>query len=142
MIGRRMLAAVPVMLLSACSLVPGSSEIKQQIGISTPLKVKEIVIGAIVLYYAKDGFVWEVEDRMIAPDTYRLSVKQGKLKGGGGQGEARIYFQRRAESIAAVQGCSGYTTLEYNESLISDFLNIPQRVTEGVIRCQRENASR
>ncbi len=142
MIGRRMLAVVPLALLSACSLVPNSSQIKQQIGISTPLKVKEIVIGAIVLYYAKDGFVWEVEDRMIAPDTYRLSVKQGKLKGGGGQGEARIYFQRRAESIASVQGCSGYTTLEYNESLISDFLNIPQRVTEGVIRCQRENASR
>lgn len=137
MIEWRHLTATPlVMLLSACSLVPSGSDFKQQLGVSTPLKVKEIVIGAIVLYYAKDGFVWEVEDRMIAPDTYRLTVKQGKLKSSG-QGEARIYFQRRAESIASTQGCSGYSTLEYHESLVSDFLNIPQRVTEGVIRCER-----
>ena len=138
MIGWRALATLSsVFVLSACSQFPSSTDFKQQIGLSTPLKVKEIVIGAIVLYYAKDGFVWEVEDRLIAPDTYRLSVKQGKLKGSG-QGEARVYFQRRAESIASEQGCNGYTTLEYNESLVSDFLNIPQRVTEGVIRCQRD----
>lgn len=141
MIGRRALAASTLaLLLPACSLIPSSTDLKQQIGISTPLKVKEILIGAIVLYYAKDGFVWEVEDRTIAPDTYRLTVKQGKLKGSG-QGEARVYFQRRAESIASIQGCNGYTTLEYNESLVSDFLNIPQRVTEGVIRCQRDKPS-
>ena len=137
---RILASATLVTLLPACSLIPSSSDIKQQLGVSTPLKLKEIVIGAIVLYYAKDGFVWEVEDRMIAPDTYRLTVKQGKLKGGG-QGEARLYFQRRAESIASTQGCTGYTTLEYNESLVSDILNIPQRVTEGVIRCKRESAS-
>lgn len=141
MIGRRALATSTLaLLLPACSIIPSSTDFKQQIGISTPLKVKEIVIGAIVLYYAKDGFVWEVEDRTIAPDTYRLTVKQGKLKGSG-QGEARIYFQRRAESITSVQGCNGYTTLEYNESLVSDFLNIPQRVTEGVIRCNRDKPS-
>ena len=97
-------------------------------------------MGAVVIYESKDGFFWEVEDHMIAPDTYRLSVKQGKFKASG-QGEARIYFQRRAESIASVQGCNGYDTLEYNESLISDFLNVSQRVTEGVIRCRRNDAS-
>lgn len=140
MIGRRILATTLFCCLSACSQLPSSTDFKQQIGLSTPLKVKEVVIGAIVLYYAKDGFIWEVEDRLIAPDTYRLTVKQGKLKSSG-QGEARIYFQRRAESIASVQGCNGYTTLEYNESLVSDFLNVSQRVTEGVIRCQRGQAS-
>lgn len=141
MISWRALATLSsVFVLSACSQLPSSTDFKQQIGISTPLKVKEIVIGAIVLYYAKDGFIWEVEDRTIAPGTYRLTVKQGKLKSSG-QGEARIYFQRRAESIASAQGCNGYTTLEYNESLVSDFLNIPQRVTEGVIRCNRENTT-
>jgi hypothetical protein len=97
-------------------------------------------MGAVVVYEAKDGFLWEVEDHMIAPDTYRLSVKQGKFKVGG-QGEARIYFQRRAEEIVAVQGCSGYTTLEYTESLTSDILSISQRVTEGVIRCERNKTS-
>ena len=137
---RRIAALALLSLLTACSLVPGSADLKQQLGVSTPLKIKEIVIGAIVLYYAKDGFVWEVEDRMLTPDTYRLSVKQGKLKNSG-QGEARVYFQKRAESIASEQGCNGYTTLEYNESLVSDFLNVPQRVTEGVIRCERKNAA-
>lgn len=128
------LALLP--LLAACSLVPSPSDVRQELGVSTPLKLKEVVIGAIVVYYAKDGFVWEVEDRLIAPDTYRLTVRQGKLKSTG-QGEARQYFQRRAEEIAAVQHCDGYTTLEYNESLTSDFLNVAQRVTEGVIRCNR-----
>lgn len=97
-------------------------------------------MGVVVVYEAKDGFTWEVEDHLIAPDTYRLTVKQGKFKTGG-QGEARIYFRRRAEEIVGVQGCTGYTTLEYNESLISDLLSIPQRVTEGVIRCERNKAT-
>ena len=134
---RSLATASPLLLLTACSF-PSGSAIRADLGISNPVQLKEIVIGAIVLYYAKDGFIWEVEDRMIAPDTYRLTVKQGQLKSSG-QGEARIYFQRRAESIASVQGCTGYTTLEYHESLVSDFLNIAQRVTEGVIRCQRDN---
>ena len=142
MIGWRKLAVVGLGLpLAACSIFPGPSDIKQELALSTPLKLKEVVIGAIVIYYAKDGFIWEVEDRTIAPDTYRLTVKQGKLKSSG-QGEARIYFQRRAESIVSTQGCSGYTTLEYHESLVSDFLNIAQRVTEGVIRCERGPAQR
>jgi len=132
----RSLGFAALSLLTACNLVPSPSDVRQEIGVSTPLKLREVVIGAIVLYYAKDGFVWEVEDRLIAPDTYRLTVRQGKLKSTG-QGEAKQYFQRRAEDIAAVQKCDGYTILEYNESLTSDFLNVAQRVTEGVIRCNR-----
>lgn len=135
---RKLAAACLLPPLAACSLIPSPSDIKQDLGVSTPLKLKEVVIGAIVIYYAKDGFIWEVEDRMIAPDTYRLTVKQGKLIGG--QGEARIYFQRRAENIASVQGCNGYTTLEYTESVVNDYFNVGQRVTEGVIRCERNKA--
>jgi hypothetical protein len=126
MIGWRSLAAIACLVpLTACSLpsiTPGAA------------------MGAVAVYESKDGFLWEVEDQLIAPDTYRLTVKQGKFKVGG-QGEARIYFQRRAEEIVGVQGCSGYTTLEYNESLSSDILSIPQRVTDGVIRCERKKAS-
>ncbi len=141
MIGWHSFATASLLVpLTACSLIPSPSDIKTELGLSTPLKFKQVVIGAIVVYYAKDGFIWEVEDRMIAPDTYRLTVKQGKLKSTG-QGEARQYFQRRAEEISSVQGCSGYTTLEYNESLTSDFLNMTQRVTEGVIRCERKQAA-
>ncbi len=128
MIGWRSLAALCGLLsFTACSSLPTI----------TPAGA---AMGAVVVYEAKDGFLWEVEDHMIAPDTYRLTVKQGKFKVGG-QGEARIYFQRRAEEIVAVQGCSGYTTLEYTESLTSDILSISQRVTEGVIRCERNKTS-
>ena len=129
------------MLLPACGVLPTVPTIKEDLGISGALTPKQIVIGAIVVYYAKDGFTWEVEDRLIGKDTYRLTVKQGKLKSSG-QGEARIYFQRRAEEISGVQGCTGYTTLEYTESLVSDYFNVPQRVTEGVIRCDRVAAQR
>lgn len=98
------------------------------------LSNKELMAVAAVVYYTKDGFTWEVEDRRIAPDTYRIIVRQGKLKSSG-QGEAEPIFKRRAEEIAAVQGCAGYTTLEYKQGLESDFLGVAQRVSEGLIRC-------
>ncbi len=130
------------LVLAACNTsFPSGVAVKQDLGIGAALTLKQVVIGAIVLYYAKDGFVWEVEDRQIGKGTYRLTVKQGKLKSTG-QGEARIYFQRRAEEISGAQGCTGYSTLEYNESLISDYFNVPQRVTEGVIRCDHVAAQR
>ena len=129
--------ALSACLLNGCvSSLPRLPDLTQELLINNQLTTKTIVIGAIVLYYAKDGLVWEVEDRNVGEDLYRLTVKQGKLKTTG-QGEARIYFNRRAEEIASIQQCKGFTTLEYNESLISDFLNVPQRVTEGVIRCDR-----
>lgn len=131
-----------VLLLSACvSSLPRVPDLSQELLLNNTLTTKQIVIGAIVLYYAKDGFVWEVEDRNIGEDLYRLTVKQGKLKTTG-QGEARVYFNRRAEEISGAQQCKGFTTLEYNESLVSDYFNVPQRVTEGVIRCDRVVAKR
>lgn len=130
------------LLLSACvTSIPRVPDLSQELLLNNTITSKQIVIGAIVAYYAKDGFVWEVEDRSIGEDLYRLTVKQGRLKTTG-QGEARVYFNRRAEEIAGVQQCKGFTTLEYNESLVSDYLNVPQRVTEGVIRCDRAAAKR
>lgn len=104
------------------------------------LSNKELLAVATVVYYTKDGFTWEVEDRRIAPDTYRIIVRQGKLKSSG-QGEAEPIFKRRAEEIAAVQGCNGYTTLEYKQGLESDFLGVSQRVSEGLIRCNPPETS-
>lgn len=129
--------ALSALALTGCvSSLPRLPDLTQELLINNQITSKTLVIGAIVLYYAKDGFVWEVEDRNIGEDLYRLTVKQGKLKTTG-QGEARVYFNRRAEEISASQQCKSITTLEYNESLISDFFNVPQRVTEGVIRCER-----
>ena len=133
--------ALGALILTGCSSLPRLPDLSQELFINNQITTKTLVIGAIVLYYAKDGFVWEVEDRNIGEDLYRLTVKQGKLKTTG-QGEARIYFNRRAEEISAGQQCKSITTLEYNESLISDFFNVPQRVTEGVIRCERTLAKR
>lgn len=132
---RRAAALLPgLLLLASCSMAPSTTSIKQTLGIGSKLTPGQAVLGAIVVYYAIDGFTWEVEDRRIADDKYRLTVKQGKLKEGG-QGEAEVYFKRRAEEIAVAQGCDGYTILELTQSLYSDILNVPQRVTEGVIRC-------
>jgi len=104
------------------------------------LSNKEVVAVAAVVYYTHDGFRWDVEDRRIAPDTYRITVRQGKLKSSG-QGEAEPIFRRRAEEIAAVQGCAGYTVLEYRQGLESDYLGVAQRVSEGLIRCNPPLAS-
>lgn len=95
---------------------------------------RELLAIAAVVYYTKDGFTWEVEDRRIAADTYRIIVRQGKLKSSG-QGEAELFFKRRAEEIAAVHGCNGFTILEYSQGLESDYLGVSQRVSEGKILC-------
>ena len=80
--------AVSALMLNGCtSSLPRLPDLSQELLLNNTLTVKQIVIGAIVLYYAKDGFVWEVEDRNIGEDLYRLTVKQGKLKTTG-QGEA------------------------------------------------------
>jgi len=102
------------------------------------LSNKELVAVGAIVYYTKDGFTWEVEDRALGPDTYRIIVRQGKLKTSG-QGEAETYFKRRAAEIAATQGCSGYTVLEFKQGLESDFLGVSQRVSEGIIRCNPPN---
>lgn len=91
---------------------------------------------AAAAYYAKDGFYWEVQDRRIAPDVYRITVTQGRFKESGA-GEAESYFRRRAEEIVALQGCSGYTVLEFTQSVIADPVWFAQRVSEGTIRCDR-----
>lgn len=98
------------------------------------LSNKEVLAVTAVVYYTHDGFRWDVEDRRIGPDRYRITVRQGKLTRGG-QGEAEPIFRRRAEEIAAVQGCDDFTILEYSQSLEHDYLGVPQRVSEGVIRC-------
>ncbi len=100
------------------------------------LSAIEIGAGAAAAYYAKDGFVWQVEDRRVAPDTYRITVTQGRFKESGA-GEAEARFRQRAEEIAATQGCSGYTVLEFTQSVISDPIWFAQRVSEGTIRCDR-----
>ncbi|MCL6555321.1 MAG: hypothetical protein K6T56_03045 [Burkholderiales bacterium] len=100
------------------------------------LSNKEVLAAAAVVYYTHDGFRWEVEDRRIGPDLYRITVRQGKLTRSG-QGEAEPIFRRRAEEIVATQGCAGYTILEYTQGLAHDALGVAQRVSEGVIRCHR-----
>jgi hypothetical protein len=118
---RSALAAACLAGLAGCSEVPS-------------LTTGEWAAVAAVVYYSYDGFTWEVKDRRIGPDTYRIIVRQGKLTRTG-QGEAEPIFKRRAEEIAAVQGCDGYTILSYTQLLENDYLGVPQRVSEGLIRC-------
>lgn len=139
---KRLLSALlGTLLLAGCVSPPSPDDFKNALGIGDKLTPGQLVIGAIVVYYAKDGFTWEVEDRRLSDDTYRLTVKQGKLKGTG-QGEAEVYFKRRAEEIAAIQGCDGYTILSLTQGLYSDYFNVPQRVTEGTIRCNPPKAKK
>ena len=138
---KRLPVLLALVLLAGCVSPPSTSDFKNVLGIGNKLTPGQVVLGAIVVYYAMDGFTWEVEDRRLSDDTYRLTVKQGKLRETG-QGEAEIYFKRRAEEIAAIQGCDGYTILSLTQGLYSDYLNVPQRVTEGTIRCNPPKAKK
>lgn len=100
------------------------------------LSNKEALAVTAVVYYTHDGFRWDVEDRAIGPDLYRITVRQGKLTRGG-EGEASPILHRRAQEIAAVHGCSGYTLLSSTRRLEHDYLGVAQSVTEAVVRCNR-----
>lgn len=126
---RRVGAVVACGLLAGCSALDLPS-----------LSNRELVALGAVVYYSHDGFRWDVEDRRLGPDLYRITVRQGRLTRAG-QGEAEPIFRRRAEEIAAVNGCAGYTVLEFSQGLEHDPLGVPRRVSEGMIRCHAPKAA-
>lgn len=85
--------------------------------------------------YKQDGLTWEVEDEPISRDKWRITVRKSRFSASG-DGEARIFFERRAREIAYEKDCDGYRILDQTESLESAFPGV-QRVLRGTILCNR-----
>lgn len=87
---------------------------------------------AAVIYAIFDPLMpnWQVAQAQLGPDRYFLSMRMKRLATGG-DGEARVAFNRRAVRIAHEAGYAGYQVLAYSEGIESFYP--AQRVGEGVI---------
>ena len=75
---------------------------------------------------------WSIEEAPLADDHIHLALKMKRFHMGG-DGEARVVFQRRAKDLMQFGGFDAYQVMEYNESVESSVFG-GQRLCEGVIR--------
>ena len=75
---------------------------------------------------------WGVDEEPLSRDEVRLRLRMLRIHNGG-DGEARVYFLRRAQEIAAENGYRDVLVLRYIEGIDSR-LPFAQRYAEGVIR--------
>jgi len=75
---------------------------------------------------------WGVDEEPLSRDEVRLRLRMLRIHTGG-DGEARVYFLRRAQEIAAENGYRDVLVLRYIEGIDSR-LPFAQRYAEGVIR--------
>lgn len=100
---------------------------------TTPEKMIYFAGAAYIAYLVLDPMApnWSIEEAKLSDDTYYLGMKKVRMRSGG-EGEARMVFNRRAEQLARSGGYAGYEIVSYSEGIQSDL--IAQRVGEGVIQ--------
>ena len=88
---------------------------------------------AYIAYLVLDPMApnWTIDEAKLSDDTYYLGMKKLRTRAGG-EGEARMVFNRRAEQLARAGGYAGYEIVSYSEGIQSDI--IAQRVGEGGIQ--------
>lgn len=132
------------LLLAACSsldrTVPSSGSIipgtKLQLTPGYATTAEKLIYfagAAYVAYLVLDPMApnWTIDEAKLSDDTYYLGMKKLRTRAGG-EGEARMVFNRRAEQLARAGGYAGYEIVSYSEGIQSDL--IAQRVGEGVIQ--------
>ncbi|MBU0601782.1 MAG: hypothetical protein KKD25_05195 [Gammaproteobacteria bacterium] len=141
---RVLCALIAAGLLAACSsldrTVPASGSVipntKLQLTPGYATTVEKLVYfggAAYLLYVVLDPMSpnWSIDEAKLSEDTYFLGMKMKRVHTGG-DGEARMVFNRRAEQLARAGGYAGYEILSYSEGIQSDL--VAQRVGEGVIQ--------
>src|ERR1700733_750122 len=144
------LAVLAALACSACSTVNSDGSVKEarpllgtkelQLTSNFALKPEFLLLG-VAVYLIVDPLApnWKSEQSEPFPGEYHLALKKkGITNEGGGDGEARVVFMRRAETLArehhtAGPGLqSGYTILEFTEGVESGY-PFARRVAHGVI---------
>ena len=89
---------------------------------------------SILLYIIYDPFApnWTIQERVLGPETYHLSLRAKRFRVGG-DGEAIQILKRRALQLQREKGFSGYRLLDYSESVESS-TPFTYRVSEGTIQ--------
>ncbi|MDP3871398.1 MAG: hypothetical protein Q8Q80_01950 [Methyloversatilis sp.] len=142
----RLLALIAPCLLAACTsldrTLPNSGSVIPNTRLqltpgyaTTAEKLIYFAGAAYVAYLVLDPMApnWSIDEAKLSEDTYYLGMKKVRIRSGG-EGEARMVFNRRAEQLARAGGYAGYQIVSYSEGIQSDL--IAQRVGEGVIQLQ------
>ncbi|MEF8698711.1 MAG: hypothetical protein V5B32_08315 [Candidatus Accumulibacter sp. UW26] len=92
---------------------------------------------AVVAYVVYDPLApnWTVEERLLDPDTYHLSMRAKSFRTGG-DGESGLILHRRAMQLQRARGFSSYRILEYSEGVESS-TPFTHRYAAGVIQLVR-----
>lgn len=85
--------------------------------------------------YYEDNVLFQASDEALGQGKFEITVDKTRLIGGR-DGELWKIFKRRAADIVKREGCSGYTVLEYTESIESAIV-AGMRVGRGTIVCNK-----
>jgi hypothetical protein len=148
---RLWLAAFAAFACAACSSINSEGTANQakpllgtkelQLTADFALKPEVILLG-IAVYLIVDPLApnWKIEQSEPFPGEFHLALKKkGITNEGGGDGEARVVFMRRAQTLAREHHTAGpglhdgYVVLEYTEGVDSDY-PFARRVAHGVIQ--------
>jgi hypothetical protein len=145
------LAALAASACTACSTVNSDGSVKEarpllgtkelQLTSNFALKPEVLLLG-VAVYLIVDPLApnWKIEQTEPFPGEYHLALKKkGVTNEGGGDGEARQIFLRRAEALAREHHTAGpglqdgYVVLSFNEGVESEY-PFARRVAHGVIQ--------
>jgi len=117
----------------------GTKELQLTAGYALP---PEAIAAGIILVIVMDPLApnWKIEQSEPQPGVFHLALKKKAIANdGGGDGEARVVFMRRASALAKEHGVlpgpdwPGYSVLEFNEGIESNF-PFARRVAYGVVK--------
>lgn len=91
------------------------------------------------LYY-EDDVIFQASDEALGQGKFEITVDKTRFIGGR-DGELWQLFKRRAADIVKREGCSGYTVLEYTESIESAIV-AGNRMGRGAIECGKAPVSK
>ena len=141
------LAAAAAVLTTACNSISGTyprdggiiPDASIQVSEGYTITMEDLVYSGAAVYLAYlviDPLApnWEIKETKLGEEEYRLSLRMKRFHTGG-DGEARVVFNRRAEALAREGGYASYDILAYNEGIDSGL--IAQRVSEGTVRLMR-----
>jgi hypothetical protein len=147
---RLWLAALAAVACSACSTLNSDGSVTQarpllgtrELQLTTDFALKpEFILLGIAVYLIVDPLApnWKIEQSEPFPGEFHLALKKkGITNEGGGDGEARVVFMRRAATLARERHTAGpglqdgYVVLEYTEGVESEY-PFARRVAHGVI---------
>lgn len=89
---------------------------------------------AVAVYVIHDPLApnWTIEESVLDPQTYRLSMRAKSFRTGG-DGESGLILRRRALQLQRERGFAGYRIAEYTEGIESS-TPFTHRFAEGIIQ--------